>query len=141
MQHSFSFIFLLIKPLHFQFGHLYLYPVKTGIFSLYISPRKSSHSPWWFSCLLPHSCCWLCPCRPPMGSSPISKNRMKTWIFLYGHSFFLLFQLCSSQIQTTDASNNSTLKLNYRSNFFIIFFDSLWDLNFKCTTAESSTEM
>lgn len=31
-------IFLLMKPLHFQFGLLYLYPVNKGVFSLRISP-------------------------------------------------------------------------------------------------------
>lgn len=120
MQHYFSFIFLLMKPLHFQFGLLYLYPVNRGIFSLYISPRRSSHNSWWFSCLFPCFCCsWLCPCRPPMSSSSMDKSRMKTSIFLCGHSFFLLFWLCPSQIQTTDALNNSTLRLNYKSNLLL----------------------
>lgn len=137
MQHYFSFIFLLMTPLHFQFGLLYLYLVNRGIFSLCISPCRSSHNSWWFSCLLPCFCCsWLCPCRLPMGSSLMGKSRMKTWIFLRGHSFFLLFWLCSSQTQTTDTLNNSMLRLNYKSNLSIAFFDSLWDLNFKHMTAE-----
>lgn len=77
MQHYFCFIFLPMKPLHFQFGLLHLHPINGGIFSLCIPPCRRCHNLWWPSCLLPCFCCSLCPCRSPIGSSSMGKNGMK----------------------------------------------------------------
>lgn len=44
--------------------------------------------------------------------------------------FILPASLCSSQVQTTEALNNSTRKLNYKSNLFITCFDALWNGNY-----------
>lgn len=78
MQHYFSCIFLPIKSWHFQSRLLYLYPIKSGIFSLCIFPCRRGHNLWCPSCLLPCFCCsCLCPSWSPMDSSPMGKSGMK----------------------------------------------------------------
>lgn len=91
------------------FSSLYIFPCRSLSFVVVVMPSSTL--------LLS----WSCPCRPPIGSSSMGKSRMKTGIFLHGRSFFLLFWLCSSQIQTADALTNSTLGLNYESNLLLIF--------------------
>lgn len=44
----------------FNLDSFYLYPVKRGIVRLHISPCRSSHNSWCFSCLLPCFCVLDC---------------------------------------------------------------------------------
>lgn len=65
-----------------------------------------------------------------MGSSAIGTKKLDENMNLIWPLILPVF-LCSSQIQTNEALNNSTCTLNCRSNLFITSFDALWHWNYK----------